>query len=252
MYLLGRGSVYIGTRDAAGAILAVKEFHCPEFEISVETEHAEHWNSSGEVKARDVYVAVKEDAKARIVLDEHDSDVFAMALGGTVTKATVGATFTAKAFPGSTIAAGDKYPVPGGYANLASLTITDSAGTPATLAAGTNYTVDLAAGVVTFTLVAGFTQPFKAAGAEANNSEIVSIATKGSVEKFVRFDGINIADNNKTVIVDLYRASFSPNKVQVKTEGNDVHKSEFEAVLLKDSNAPFSAAFGQFGRYVKG
>lgn len=249
-YLLGRGCVYIGERDATGLFKAVREFHTPEFELEVATEYAEHMNSCDAVKARDLRIVASQDAKARLVIDTHDPEILAYALGGEVTEQASGGTFTAKAFP-SGIVAGDIVPVPGGYVNLESLTITDSAGSPATLTAGTHYTADLENGLVTFITVGSYTQPFKAAGSENDAFDIVSIATETSIERFIRFAGINIADGDKPVIVDIFRASVGSSKVAAKNEGNEVAKFEFELALLRDENAPFSEDFGRYGRYVK-
>ena len=46
---------------------------------------------------------------------------------------------------------------------VSSLVVVDSAGTPATLTAGTHYTADLDFGALQFLDTTGFTAPFKAA-----------------------------------------------------------------------------------------
>ncbi|HRJ90429.1 MAG TPA: hypothetical protein PLX39_17265 [Pyrinomonadaceae bacterium] len=251
-YFLGRGCVYIGERSASGAFNKVQEFHCPELEVEVTNEKAEHYNSCNALKVKDLSIATQVDAKCRMVLDTHDPKILAIALGGEYTEIETGATFSALPFPAA-IVAGDILPVPGAYTNLASLTITDSAGSPATLTAGTNYTADLNKGLVTFINVTGFTQPFKAAGAENDPLDAVSIGTVEQIERFIRFVGVNIAtDANTPVTLDLWRASINPSKFQIKNEGNEVARYEFEPMLLSDPNAPFSEDFGTYGRFVQG
>lgn len=249
-YFYGRGLVFIGTR-VSGKLGPGQEFHCPEFEIEVGSERLQHYNTSEAEKALDLDIVTQWDAKLRMVIDEYDEEILATALAGETTEKTSGASFSAQAFP-SGIAVGDVVPVPGGYSNLETLAITDSAGTPATLSAGTHYTADLSKGLVTFLNLGSYTQPFKAAGSENDDFHVISIANVPKVEKFVRFNGINLADDDQNpVILDIYRASIKPSKVAAKQTGNDVGSWEFEADLLIDSTAPFSEAFGKFGRFVK-
>lgn len=249
MYILGRGDVFIGERNAAGAILAGKRFHCPSFELEVSADYAEHKNSSGRMRVRDARIATEQMVKLAMSLDTKDPIILAMALGGVVT-ADAGTTFTNVAFP-SGLAVGDVIPIPGGYNNLSTLVITDSAGAPATLSLNTHYTVDLANGLITIVNLAAYVQPLKASGQTAVGS-IVSIATETTVEKFIRFNGIDIADDDKPLIADVFRAQIPLTKFPVKTDGNDFVKFDFAPELLADSNAPFDDAFGQYGliKYV--
>lgn len=249
-YALIRGKVFIGDRDlATGAIKNLTEFHAAMCEIEVKEERATHYNSSDAVKAKDLSIVAQMDGTVTVDIDTHSPDVLAMALGGEVTVQTSGPTFAAMAFS-SGITVGQTYAIPGGHVNLSTLTVTDSAGTPATLAAGTNYTIDLVSGLITFTNLGSFTQPFKAAGQVANGANIVSIMTKRGTEKFIRVDGINIADGDKRMVVDIYRAAVGTSKVTAKTEGNDVNKYSFSADLLRDPNALNNSVFGKYGRIV--
>lgn len=247
-YLLARGDVFIGDRDAAtGAILAGSRFHCPMFELEVSAEYAEHKNSTGIIRVRDARAAVEQMAKLAMTLDTKDPAILAMALGGEVT-ADAGTTFTNKAFP-SGLQVGSVIPIPGGFNNLSTLTLTDNAA--AALVLNTHYTVDLANGLITIISLGALAQPFKAAGQTAVG-KIISIATKVSVEKFIRFNGIDIGDGNKPVIADIYRAQIPPTKTPLKTDGNDYAKFDFAPELLADANAPFAGAYGQYGnvKYV--
>lgn len=249
-YLLGRGDILIGDRDpGSGAILALTRFHTPMFEVEIKEDRAVHYNSSDAVKGKDLSVVAQMDGTANIEIDDFKPEVLAMALGGEASVQSAGPTFTAKAFPAN-VAAGQTYAVPDGHVNLATLTIVDSNGTPATLSVGTHYTVDLPSGLVTFTSLGSLTPPFKAAGQVASGANIVSIMTRRGAEKFIRFDGINLADGDKPVVVDIYRGAIGTSKISVKTDGNDVNKCSFTADLLKDPKALFDSAFGKYGRFV--
>jgi hypothetical protein len=249
-YLLGRGDILIGDRDSAtGAILALTRFHTPMFAVEIKEERATHYNSSDAVKAKDLSVVAQMDGTVNLEIDEFTSEVLAIALGGEVTEQTVGPTFSAKTFP--TVVVGKTYAIPDGHVNLSTLTLVDSTGSPVTLSVGVHYEVDLAAGLIKILSLTTVVQPIKASGQVANGASIVSIMTKRGTEKFMRFDGINLADNDKPVIVDIYRAALGTSKIDVKTDGNDVNKCSLTADLLRDSKAPFSDAFGKYGRFVK-
>lgn len=251
-YFYGSGSVFIGTRSADGKFEKGKIYHCPDFEIEVEDERIQHKNTSGAKRELDLDVSIETMPKVRIVIDEQDEEILALGLGGEATEVPTGASFSAKLFP-SGIAVGNTLPVPGGYSNLESLTITDSAGSPATLTAGTHYTADLEKGLVTFLNLGAYTQPFKAAGAENDEFSVVSIGTDTKAEKFIRFSGVNVVDDDQAIHnIDLYRGSFKPTKVAGKQTGTDVASQEFDVPLLADPNAPFDENFGRYGRWLKG
>jgi hypothetical protein len=249
-YFLGRGKIYIGERGANGEFLAVAEFHCPEFEIDAsEIEFLDHDNTSDVIAVRDLHIATKFTPKLALKIDTMTPMLLAMALGGEVTEVENGSSFSAKAFP--TIAVGETLPIPGGYSNLDSLTITDSAGSPATLSAGTHYTADLLAGLVAFKNLGSFTQPFKAAGSEADDFSAVSIATVPATEKALRFVGVNIADtSHPRMVADILRASFDATKFMPKSSANEVQTFDFAPQLLADPHSPFNGDFGPYGRVM--
>ena len=246
-YILGRGDVFIGERNAAGALLAGRRFHCPSFELEVSAEYAEHKNSTGRMRVRDARIAVEQMAKLAMVIDTKDTEALAWSVGGAVTE-DEGTTFSAKPFP-TGLAVGDVIPIPGSYVNLDTLTITDSAGTPATLSLNTHYTVDMKNGLLTIVNLASYTQPLKAAG-ETKVGNIISIATETEIERFIRFNGIDIGDGDKPIVVNVYRANIPPTKLVVKADGNEFTKFEFAPELLADSNAPFDGDFGQYAHVV--
>lgn len=246
-YFLGRGDVFIADYSA-GVLKAGKRFHCPSFELEVSAEYAMHKNSTGAIRLLDAKVATEQMGKLAMSLDVYDTDALAMILGGELTTDS-GTSFSAKTFP-SGLAVGDIVPIPGNYVNLASLALTDSTGSPVTLTLGTHYTVDLDNGLVTIVSLSGLTQPLKAAGATTAAGKSTSIATKTTIEKYIRFNGINIHDNSNAVI-EIFRAQIPPTKFPLKTDGNDFVKFDFAPELLADPSAPFSEAFGQYGRFVQ-
>jgi len=124
--------------------------------------------------------------------------------------------------------------------------LTDSTGTPVTLVKGTHYTVDEDFGAITFLSVATLTAPIKAAYTYGAVTD-VGIFTAPLPERFLRLEGINTADSNKPVLVELYRVAFSPLK-NLGLITDDLNKFELEGSLLADSTKPYDATLGQYGR----
>jgi hypothetical protein len=248
-YWLLRGCLWVGDRTAAGVKIGGEELHNVDLEITVEQTRIQHKNTCSEVTEIDAEDVVETMVKVKMTIDQITAKMLAMALAGEVTEQATGDTFTAQLFP-TGVAVGDKRPVPGGFMNLASLVLTDSNGTPATLTAGTHYTADLIAGIVEFLNLASYTQPFKAAGEENDDFDIISIATELKKEKWVRFKGINLNDNNYPVLLDLHRVSFAPVTAQLKNAGNEYSQFAFEPQVLTDEDAPMVDDFGKYGRMI--
>ncbi len=61
--------------------------------------------------------------------------------------------------------------------------------------------------MVTILSVAGFTQPFKA-NYSYLTEDIVPFFREAYVERFLRFSGLNTANSNKPMVVELYRVVF--------------------------------------------
>ena len=124
-----------------------------------------------------------------------------------------------------------------------------SAGTPATLTAGTHYTADTDFGALQFLDTTGFTAPFKAAYSYGVATEI-GIFTQALPERYLRLEGINTAQGNAKVLVELYRVAFDPLK-EISFISDEYNKFELEGSLLADTTKPYDAVLGQFGRIVQ-
>jgi hypothetical protein len=139
---------------------------------------------------------------------------------------------------------------------VASLVIKDSSATPATLVEGVDYTVDKDFGAIQLLRLndggepaVAYAAPLKASYAFGVTTEI-GIFTQPLPERFLRLEGINTADGNAKVLVELYRVAFDPLK-EISFISNEYNKFEMEGSLLADSSKPFDATLGQFGRIVQ-
>lgn len=104
--------------------------------------------------------------------------------------------------------------VPGDFVRLArpyasSLTIEDSAGSPATLTEGTHYRLaGHNSSVIEILDVSTLTQPFLASYSYAAYTDL-EVFTQSASERYIIFDGINTVDGTP-VIVDMYRVNINP------------------------------------------
>ncbi|BCM05888.1 hypothetical protein MAFF301069_02860 [Ralstonia pseudosolanacearum] len=149
---------------------------------------------------------------------------------------------------------GDRYFL--AHPKVSKRVIKDSAAKPATLAAGVDYTGDLDFGSIQFlrlddgaTPPTPYVKPFKASYVFGVTTEI-GIFTQPLPERYLRLEGLNTAQGNAKVPVELYRVGFDPLK-ELSRISDEYNKFEMEGSLLTDATKPFDAVLGQFGRIVQ-
>jgi len=249
----GHGQAWLFARTTAGAIAtgSANAISLPEidsFEIAEQTEKVSRMSKRDAMAGKSASVVRAVSATFKIVCSQHVANLLALYLFGTKS-AISGGSISAVAFD-SGIVANDIVRFPGSRANLSTFTsITDSAGSPATLVNGTDYEVDEKAGVVKFLNVSGYTQPFKLNGTEAASTGVGLLQSRVQ-EKWLTFKGINIMDSDKVEVVDLYRVQVDPAASwQLLNDGNEPNKYEISGEILKDTTVSSSATFGQYGRW---
>lgn len=249
----GHGEAWLGSRTAGGEVDDF-DVDLPEINSLVITpgrEKVEHISKRTEIAGKDLSVTRMVMMSGTLNVSTHTKELLELYLYGNIA-AVAGGSFAANdnVFGDSTIINGQTLPLPNNLTHVSSLVLTDSAGSPATLVLNTDYEiVDADAGIVRFLDVSGLTQPFKAAGTQAAGSN-VGILTQRLFEKHMRFKGINIADDDKVCIVDLYRCSFEPAaQWQLLNDGSDVNAYELNFEALIDSTKAVDATLGRYGRY---
>lgn len=157
-------------------------------------------------------------------------------------------TVTDEALP-NTLAVGDEVRL----ANpaVSNVVITDSAGTPATLVEGTDYTVDLNYGKVTILSIGSYTQPFKAAYSYGQRTD-TGILTSAQPDIAILYEGVNLAENNAPVIAEIYKvAPATAQEIMLITTGSDTAGRQITGAALLDSLKPATGPLGQFGRITQ-
>ncbi len=245
-------TVYLALRDADGNPGALQDVgDAPMFDFGATSTFAENYNSRGRFKVRDISFVNQIDANAKLSLKEATLSNLALVTYGQKTTRT-GDTTTAEPFTRTGIVAGEKDLLPLLPSKVTSVSIRDSAGSPATLAATTNYTLDADNGIITWVNVTGFTQPFKATYTQPNRT-IVSFARNAAAanEYYLVIVGENAAKGYEKTKVTLFRTRIKPTTVTlVDTESNDASgKYEVELDALADlcRSSADADPLGQFG-----
>jgi hypothetical protein len=244
-YFIGKGELFIADRGADGTPGALEDVGEAMISLEVSKEYKSNFSTRGPVNEKDAHVPVSQEVKGTLTLKETTAKNLELILHGTKT-ANAGGAVANQPFPAG-IVAGESHRLPG-FAGVASaLTIKDSNGAGTNLVEGTNYTVDLKYGRVKFINVTGFTQPFKASFTNAASTRN-SILTKRVVNKFIRFEGLNIGNNEGPVrfLDEYYNCTLMPaSKVEGKGEDFATYEIAFE--LLADRTKDDDPELGRFG-----
>ncbi len=244
-YFSGQGRVYIAQRDASGNPLALRWVgNVPDLKVSLSTETIEHKESYSGQRLTDLQLIKSKDGEFSCTLEDFSIENVELSLYG-VTSASTGGTVTDEALP-TGVAAGDVRLLSRQF--VSSVTVTDSAGTPATLTAGTHYKVHAAQGAIEFLNVTGFTQPFLV-DYTYGAAKATAMFRAPQPEVWLRFDGINTADANKPVILDLYRVAIAPTR-DLSMIADDLQRFELTGRVLADQTKEADGPLGQFGRLI--
>ncbi|MBI2748975.1 MAG: hypothetical protein HYX43_06445 [Burkholderiales bacterium] len=246
-YASFQGRVYLGKRDINGLPIEVRSpGNVADLKLSLKTEVLEHYESQSGQRSLDHRMIKSKSATINLSIEEFTKENLALALYGTHV-ATTGGTVTDEPVGGATPVVGDRYFL--AHPKVSTLVVKDSAVTPATLTLGTHYTADTDFGALQFLDTTGLTEPFKASYAFGDVSEI-GIFTQPLPERYLRLEGLNTAQGNAKVLVELYRVAFDPLK-ELALISNEYNKFDLEGSLLADSTKPYDAVLGQFGRIVQ-
>lgn len=238
-----QGKVYLGARLAGGKPGALRWVgDAPRCDVSLTTDsetRRESYSGQRLVAAR---LQRGSEATVALTLNWASLDNLALGMYGEVNTVAAGSV-TAEELPDDLVA-GDVVALERG--GVSSLVITDSAGTPATLVAGTHYALDSAnGGVVRIINVGTFVQPFKAAYSHTQSQDVAMFATRPP-ERYLLLDGINTLDN-APVKVRLYRLQFDPAST-IPMINESFGQLELTGAALYDDEAAQDTELGGFGR----
>jgi len=244
-YFLGQGRVLVAARNAAGEALAQRWLgDVSDLKISFKTDTIRNKENYSGQRGTVKNLIIGKEATVDLTLEELSQDNLALALYGKPTKIDSGS-ISGEALPIGLLA-GDTVSL--NYMKVSNVVITDSASTPVTLDAS-KYDINAEYGSITFKDVASAQQPFKVAYTHAALDN-VSVFTSAQPEVFLRYEGINLAENNAPIVVELYKVSTEPLK-ELALITDQLTNLAITASALIDNTKPASDEFGQFGRILQ-
>ena len=245
-YLLGQGSIFVAERDANGKPKALRWLRdVSSAKIALKTTEVNHKESYSGQRSTAKVITTGKEASIDLTLMEMSGENLAMATQGKLAQVTNG-TITNEVLPIGLVA-GDRIALK--YPKVSAVTITDSTGTPATLDPA-KYHVNAEYGAIVLDDLTGVTQPLKVAYSYAA-LETVAIFAEGQKQTFWRYEGINLAEEGKPIIVELYRVTAKPLK-DLSLITDKLSDMNISADVLIDTTKPANSDLGQFGRILQG
>lgn len=240
-YFSGQGRVYIGARDITGKPQGLNYVgNVPELKVSLSVETLEHQESTSGQRLTDLQLIKTKKGEFACTLEELIQTNLELSLYGSTTTVTSGTVTDEPVI--ATAELGKLYLL--GKQNVSSVVI--KAGAAAV--ADTKYTVNAKHGSIQFTDITGVTGSITASYSYGASSA-TAMFTQPLPERWVRFEGLNTADSNKEVVIDLYRVAINPAK-ELSVITDELLKFELSGQVLADTLKPATGDLGQFGRIV--
>ena len=246
-YFSGQGRVYIGARDSAGNPAGLTFVgNVPELKVSLSVETLEHQEAQSGQRLTDLQLIKTKKGEFACTLEELSSGNLALARYVHSTTVAPG-TVTGEALP-NPVTAGHLYPL--AHQNVSAVQIQDGSSPPKTLPA-TQVQVHARHGSVLIldaTTGGPYVEPFTVDYAYGA-AQSTAMFTRPLPERWIRFEGLNTADANREVVIDLYRVAINPAK-ELSIITDELLKFELSGQVLADLTKPVGGDLGQFGRLV--
>ncbi|WP_347253455.1 hypothetical protein [Leminorella grimontii] len=237
-YYYGQGKVYLALRNEQGQPLAwrwVGDVDSLSVALSVENfDHKESYTGQRSAVRR---INTGKDGTVNSTWYEYSPENLATLLYGEQV-ADASGSVTGEALP-LNIKAGDRYSLQ--HQQVSAVVI-------GSLVEGTDYTVDPEFGAIEFlTAQAGPTTVNYSHGSSINST----MFTQPVKELAMRYEGMNLAEDNAKIIVELYKIQFDPvaalNLINTDTSLSGL---ETTAGVLMDTQRPSDSALGRYGRII--
>lgn len=241
--LQGRFYAAVVTNGVPGAFRALGNVPVGGVQLSADT--FEHSESQTGNRLQDLRIQRNKRATISLTLEDWSKENLSLAFYGANSSIASG-TVTNETLPSGLVA--------GDIARLAkpkasSIVVKDSAGTPATLTAGTHYEVVSADhGTIKILNPASFVQPFKVDYANAQVTNI-NMFTQQAQELWVKFDAVETIPGQANKLMEFYRVVFDP-VADLGLIHDENGPLPLTGSVLYDSTKSADVTLGQFGRVV--
>ncbi|HHE3720135.1 hypothetical protein ACFGYE_03710 [Pasteurella multocida] len=239
-YSYGQGKVYLAERLPSGEIGAQRWVgDVSELSISLNVEDFPHKESysGNRQEVRKIITARTGEVSAKF--HELSAENLSLALLGQSTKIE-SSSVSGEKLPAE-IKKGDRIAL--AHQNVSSVEI-------GSLEENTDFIVDSIFGVVEFLKeISSNSDTVSYSYAEVLN---VALLTENPKDLFLRFEGVNLAEDNEWTLVELYKVNFNPtDALSLINSGNELDALNAKAKILADTTKTGDKTLGRFGRVVK-
>lgn len=245
-YFRGAFKVYVGTIGSNNLPNALRWVgNVPELSVGFDVEKEEHQEAYSGLNATDDSYETKVSCKFDIALEEFNAKNLALVQRGTVVSKT-GASITNEVQP-SGLVVGDVVRLK--YGNVSAVTVIDSTGSPKTLTAGVNYSVNADHGSITIldlTTGGAYVQPLKVSYTYAAQTLVTSLSAL-AVPLWVRAEGVNARGGQK-IVVEWYKVELPPAAEVPLIQQTGLAKWALSGNALAVDALGLDADLGPFGR----
>jgi hypothetical protein len=255
-YFIGTGDLYVAKQDTNGLPLTFRNVgEVPVVEWDATSEFVDNFKTSkGAPNMQDLHQVIKQTGNLTVTMIEKTGKNLELFLGSD-NAAPAGGNYTGNdAFP-SGIALNESYLLPKRHVGITSLVIKDSAGSPATLVSGTDYSYNADTGLVTFLNLGTYVQPFKAFSYTYVVSSQYKLLSKVPPLLAVMFDGNNLLVANERIRVIFDSIAFEPlPKLSLKqgsATGTANARDDFQikGAALLGQGKTLADGFGEYREY---
>lgn len=242
-YFSGQGIVLISERNVDGTPVGFRPVgNVSSLTVQNAIEEFEHKESYTGTRGEDLVLTTDIGVDITAVLESFSKDNLALALYGSSTNVAAD-TAVAKNIPAATL--GLIYPLD--KVSVSNVVVKDGATGTITYVVDVNYELDAATGSIRIMTTAEQTAA-SAANLIADQDELdvtfdhaaqvnVDAQVVGRTDRILRFEGLNTADTNKAVVVEIYRFSTAP-LAELALINDEIAQFELSGKCLSDDLRP--------------
>lgn len=177
--------------------------NAPKLTLGISVEKNEHKESHSGMRAVDKVIISEQNVEVSFTLEDVNAENLALAFGANLVDVAE-KSVTDEVSP--TLSKGDNWIL--AHQNVSNVVIKDKAEQP--LVAGVDYIVNEAFGRITYISDSKTLQPPFKASYTAGTAKKVEFLKRMGVEYALRFEGLNTANNNRPVLVEVHKMTLDP------------------------------------------
>jgi hypothetical protein len=244
-----RGQFLIAERTAAGVPKGFNDAGCADLgtaSVNLSIDQGSHVESCSGQDLEDFTYTKSKKGEFAIGLTEFTTANLLMALNGTKVDAAISPTVVSGEVGPTDLEAGQYVQLGGAtpHQTITGLVVNDASVSPAVpLVLATDYELDAVTGLIKMLNDQDGPLTFDYSHTDL---QMIAMLSAGTLERWVKFNGFNTAQNDRLEIVDLYRVNFPPTNAFALLP-DDLGVLTLTGKILADSTKPNNGPLGRFG-----